>query len=211
MQQGLQPRCPRQRPLQALQLPGLARYVLRAAQPQPLTRAAIGWGIGTASALILYASVVWHGSGPGFLPAPACPALSLFYLSALTALLFTLLHMALSVLAFDAYARRVWWRVGYVVLAHLTAAYLVSGARHARPRLTRVTLDPVARGWWQLLRGAVQHSGRGARDRGGAVAHGAERERAAALQEVELTPVSPCKYDSTPALCACSTSVTRDK
>jgi anterior pharynx defective protein 1 len=89
-----------------------------------LASLAIGWGIGTASALILFASVVWHGSGPGFLPAPACPSLSLFYLSALTALLFTLLHMALSVLAFDAYTRRVWWRVAFVVLAHLTASYL---------------------------------------------------------------------------------------
>jgi hypothetical protein len=41
----------------------------------------MGWGIGVANALVMYTSVVWHATGPGFLPAPACPHISLFYIS----------------------------------------------------------------------------------------------------------------------------------
>jgi len=84
---------------------------------------AVGWGIGVASALILYTSVVWHGRGPGFLPANACPHISLFYISAVIALQFVLLHMMLSVIAFDAFARCSYKWIAFVVGAHLAASF----------------------------------------------------------------------------------------
>ncbi len=41
---------------------------------------AIGWGIGVTMALVMQTSILSNAIGPGDLPAPACPEVSLFHI-----------------------------------------------------------------------------------------------------------------------------------
>lgn len=57
-------------------------FVLRVFGTVSLTLilAAIGWGIGVSMALVMQTSILANAIGPGDLPAPACPEVSLFHI-----------------------------------------------------------------------------------------------------------------------------------
>eukprot|EP00515_Schizochytrium_aggregatum_P011985 CAMPEP_0202083370 /NCGR_PEP_ID=MMETSP0964-20121228/23465_1 /ASSEMBLY_ACC=CAM_ASM_000500 /TAXON_ID=4773 /ORGANISM="Schizochytrium aggregatum, Strain ATCC28209" /LENGTH=247 /DNA_ID=CAMNT_0048651077 /DNA_START=86 /DNA_END=829 /DNA_ORIENTATION=- len=90
---------------------------------------AAGLGFALMNSLIMYGGVLQAALQPGDLYTDACPRVSLFVLSALLALMFQALNMALMVLGLDALRRpsgsmdrRV--RIVLVVCAHFVATFL---------------------------------------------------------------------------------------
>lgn len=84
-----------------------------------------GFGFGTMSSLLAFISALAESTGPGYLPCPACPAVSTFFIYAVTTLLFNALHIIWMIVAMDAYAKRSWFRVAAVALHHLAMSYVV--------------------------------------------------------------------------------------
>ena len=74
-------------------------------------------------ALVMHGDVLFGSLRPGTLYTPACPALSLFAVDALTNLAYTLLHVLLSILgwtcAYPRGSRRAW---AAIVVLHLLAS-----------------------------------------------------------------------------------------
>jgi len=85
-----------------------------------LVSIAKGWSFGISQAFIMHGSLIVHSIGPGYLSAPACPGVSLFYLNSLIVMIITLSQTFLGVIAFDAYKRKSLFRIAIVVGAHLT-------------------------------------------------------------------------------------------
>lgn len=95
------------------------------------------------SSLISYVSMLAESAGPGVIMSPSCPSLSHYYVlgifflfvclylyafrpSALTTMLFSLLHVGWMVISFDAFYKKNWPLFGLVVVLHLVASYLVN-------------------------------------------------------------------------------------
>jgi len=85
---------------------------------------ALGLGIGVTHSLITYVTVLWEASGPAAAFSPACPSVNLFLTSALLSLCFILLNTFWTIISFDGFRRRSWWKMGSVVLSHLIASFL---------------------------------------------------------------------------------------
>jgi anterior pharynx defective protein 1 len=85
---------------------------------------AVGVGTGTVYVLVNVVPVIWEALGPGTLFAAACPSASLFTLAAIHGMLFSLLHMVLSVVAFVAYEFRRWLLIAVLWGAHFSASYV---------------------------------------------------------------------------------------
>jgi len=80
----------------------------------------------------MYVSVLWEATGPGTVFSPSCPSTNLFIISALLALLFSLMHVFLSLLLFEAYRTKnnrhiaMGW-VAHFAISLLTMANLKGG------------------------------------------------------------------------------------
>jgi len=89
---------------------------------------AIGLGFGVTHSMIMYGSILAHASGRGNLMSEACGNISVFVLSAIMAVAFTVMHVFLSLCAFDALCAKKWidliWKFGVVVAAHLLLSLL---------------------------------------------------------------------------------------
>eukprot|EP01126_Amoeba_proteus_P039523 TRINITY_DN4176_c0_g1_i13.p1 TRINITY_DN4176_c0_g1~~TRINITY_DN4176_c0_g1_i13.p1 ORF type:complete len:145 (-),score=16.83 TRINITY_DN4176_c0_g1_i13:129-563(-) len=85
---------------------------------------AIGWGFGFTSVMLSYVSGLSHATGPGFLAAPACSQLSIFYVLAYSQLGFVMLHFLFSFLAFDGYNGKAWWKPLVVFLVHFATSLM---------------------------------------------------------------------------------------
>lgn len=80
--------------------------------------------------IIMYGSILGSTTGDAALYVDTCSGMSMFTLSAMSALLFQVLHLFLMVLAFDAFRRQsklLWARV---VGLHLLASSVVRSAKH---------------------------------------------------------------------------------
>jgi len=89
-----------------------------------LSALTVGWGFGFTSSLILYTSIMWGSTGPGFFPTPACKSISVFHIGSLNAQAFIMLHVLWTIIGFDAYLRRTWWKIGFILVSHLLASFL---------------------------------------------------------------------------------------
>jgi len=87
------------------------------------TAGAVGLGSGAAHSLITYATILWDAQGPGALFSKACPGVSLFLLSAIYALFFSIFHVFSSFIAFDAYEKQSSFWIGAIGIAHLALSY----------------------------------------------------------------------------------------
>jgi len=85
-----------------------------------------GLGFGIVSSLIMYIRVLTESIGPGYLQCPSCPSVSLFFISALTTLLFTFLHVVWMMLAFEGFHRKSYIRPLWVLVSHIGCSYIVS-------------------------------------------------------------------------------------
>ena len=98
----------------------------------------IGLGSGTVYVLVTFVPILWESMGPGALFTDSCPRVSLFMISgtsqtnifslmmlAALALAFLLLHIILSVAAFEAYRLRKWHYAIAVWVVHYAASFLV--------------------------------------------------------------------------------------
>ncbi|GAM23385.1 hypothetical protein SAMD00019534_065600 [Acytostelium subglobosum LB1] len=88
-----------------------------------LSSAAIGTGSGITYAFVMYGTIMWESQGPGDLFSPACPDVSLFMLSAIYALCFSLLHILWNVTAFQGYRTKNRIDVGIVLVSHIAISY----------------------------------------------------------------------------------------
>jgi len=84
-----------------------------------MSAVAIGWGFGFTQLMLTYVSALTHATGPGLLPAPSCPAVSVFYVTGLTSLALSLAHVIWNVIVFDGYNQSSYWRPAVVFLLHL--------------------------------------------------------------------------------------------
>jgi len=85
---------------------------------------AAGVGFGGAYVVMVYGSILAFSSGPGTLFANSCPNFSTFVVSSWLSLAFSVLHMFLMIIAFDAYRRRSVPRTLGVICPHITASLL---------------------------------------------------------------------------------------
>ena len=89
---------------------------------------AIGLGFGVTHAMIMYGSILAHASGKGNMYSAACEGMSIFVLSAIMSCGFVLLHILLSLCAFDALSSKKWtdliFKFAIVVSCHLIASLL---------------------------------------------------------------------------------------
>jgi len=83
-----------------------------------------GLGFGIVSSLIMYIRVLTESIGPGYLQCPSCPSVSLFFISALTTLLFTFLHVVWMMLAFEGFHRKSYIRPLWVLVTHIGCSYI---------------------------------------------------------------------------------------
>ncbi|CAO3637075.1 unnamed protein product [Cunninghamella echinulata] len=88
-----------------------------------------GYGYALTTSLVSYISLLVQSIGPGIIVCPSCPNASIFFISAVTTTLFSLLHMVWMTIAFDGYASKSW--IGYikiiwVIISHYGASYGVS-------------------------------------------------------------------------------------
>ncbi|KAI8982309.1 gamma-secretase subunit Aph-1 [Mycotypha africana] len=86
-----------------------------------------GYGYALMSALVSYISLLVESLGPGVLMCTSCPKATLFFISAITTSLFSLLHLCWMVIAFEGFYElpkvKGWSKVVWVVLSHYGASY----------------------------------------------------------------------------------------
>eukprot|EP01130_Rhizamoeba_saxonica_P010581 TRINITY_DN4348_c0_g1_i2.p1 TRINITY_DN4348_c0_g1~~TRINITY_DN4348_c0_g1_i2.p1 ORF type:complete len:120 (+),score=12.21 TRINITY_DN4348_c0_g1_i2:297-656(+) len=70
----------------------------------------------------MHTSVLFHSTGPAFLPSPGCPDLSLFQLSTLNTLPAVLCQLMFGIIAFEGYVTNTKLPVAFVFLAHMFLA-----------------------------------------------------------------------------------------
>lgn len=90
-----------------------------------------GFGYALTSSLVSYISLLVESIGPGVIMCPSCPQASLFFISAVTTTLFSLLHIVWMMNAFEGYVS---WstnkvagtaRILWVIGSHYGASYAV--------------------------------------------------------------------------------------
>ncbi|KAI8081888.1 gamma-secretase subunit Aph-1 [Gilbertella persicaria] len=86
-----------------------------------------GYGYALMSALVGYISLLVESIGPGVMMCPSCPGATLYFISAITTSLFSLMHMAWMMVSFDGFSElpkiRGWLKVIWVILSHYGASF----------------------------------------------------------------------------------------
>ncbi|KAI9307648.1 Aph-1 protein-domain-containing protein [Cunninghamella echinulata] len=85
-----------------------------------------GYGYALTTSLVSYISLLVQSIGPGIIVCPSCPNASIFFISAITTTLFSLLHMVWMTIAFDGYASKSWIgyiKITWVIISHYGASY----------------------------------------------------------------------------------------
>jgi len=92
--------------------------------PEFMAALSIGWGFATTSTLLTYIANLSHFTGPAFLPAPMCSTVSVFYVLALSEVLFSIMHVCWNLLAFEGFNSKVYWMPIFVVFFHLFSSIM---------------------------------------------------------------------------------------
>ena len=99
---------------------------------------AAGVGFGAIHTFMYYATIIAHSVGDGTLYSAHCPQISTFFSAAWMALFFNIMHIGWMVIAFDAYRRLNFFKVGLIFLLHAGATAAVRRTckqrRHGRGR-----------------------------------------------------------------------------
>jgi anterior pharynx defective protein 1 len=103
------------------------------------------------SALVGYISLLVESIGPGVLMCPSCPRATLYFISAITTSLFSLMHMSWMMLFFEGFSElpkvKGAVKIAWVVLSHYGASFAVSffSSINLLCRLTDLLLNPNTR------------------------------------------------------------------
>ena len=91
--------------------------------------AATGVGIALMYNCLMYQSLLWYTTGPATAFSASCPTVDLYIVNALMALMFSLMNIAQSIVAFEGYrqykTRRGQAQIAFVVISHLVASLTV--------------------------------------------------------------------------------------
>ncbi|ORX88167.1 Aph-1 [Basidiobolus meristosporus CBS 931.73] len=83
-----------------------------------------GLGFGWMSGFVSYITLLTEALGPGILTCISCPLVSLYFISAITTVLFTLLHITWMMLTFEGLAgSKSAYLFVWVVVTHFGASY----------------------------------------------------------------------------------------
>ncbi|KAI9269936.1 gamma-secretase subunit Aph-1 [Sporodiniella umbellata] len=82
-----------------------------------------GFGYALTQALVGYLPILVASAGPGLLMCPSCPEASLYFITAITTSLFSLLHIVWMVLAFEGWDRPYFPYWLWVLFSHWGASY----------------------------------------------------------------------------------------
>ncbi|KAJ8653707.1 hypothetical protein O0I10_010629 [Lichtheimia ornata] len=87
-----------------------------------------GFGYALTTSLVSYISILVESIGPGVMMCPSCPQATSFFISAIDTMLFSLLHMAWMVVAFEGFYNvqqlSGMLRVAWVLISHFGASYV---------------------------------------------------------------------------------------
>jgi anterior pharynx defective protein 1 len=82
------------------------------------------------SSLVGYISLLVESIGPGVIMCPSCPKATLYFISAITTSLFSLMHMAWMMISFEGFSElpqmKGWLKIGWVIVSHYGASFAVS-------------------------------------------------------------------------------------
>jgi len=88
---------------------------------------AVGVGIAIIYNCLMYQSLLWDTMGPATLFSASCPTVDLFIVNGLMALMFSIMNICQSIIAFDAYrqlkSRRGMAELAFVILTHFVASF----------------------------------------------------------------------------------------
>ncbi|ORE10801.1 Aph-1, partial [Rhizopus microsporus var. microsporus] len=86
-----------------------------------------GYGYALTSALVGYISLLVESIGPGVLMCESCPQATLYFISAITTSLFSLLHIGWMMISFEGYSElpkpRGYCKILWVILSHYGASF----------------------------------------------------------------------------------------
>ncbi|KAI8637911.1 gamma-secretase subunit Aph-1 [Parasitella parasitica] len=86
-----------------------------------------GFGYALMSSLVGYISLLAESIGPGVMMCPSCPAATLYFISAITTSLFSLMHVFWMMISFDGFSElprmKGWFKIGWVVISHYGASF----------------------------------------------------------------------------------------
>ncbi|GAA5806653.1 hypothetical protein HPULCUR_012199 [Helicostylum pulchrum] len=86
-----------------------------------------GFGYALMSALVGYIALLVESIGPGVMMCPSCPRATLYFISAITTSLFSLMHMAWMMIAFEGFSElpktKGWLKVLWVIVSHYGASF----------------------------------------------------------------------------------------
>lgn len=86
-----------------------------------------GFGYALMSALVGYISLLVESIGPGVMMCPSCPKATLYFISAITTSLFSLMHMSWMMIAFEGFSElpqvKGWLKILWVVFSHYGASF----------------------------------------------------------------------------------------
>jgi anterior pharynx defective protein 1 len=89
-----------------------------------------GFGYALMSALVGYISLLVESIGPGVLMCPSCPRATLYFISAITTSLFSLMHMSWMMISFEGFSElpklKGWLKIIWVIVSHYGASFAVS-------------------------------------------------------------------------------------
>jgi len=87
---------------------------------------AAGLGFGGMYTVLMYGTIVSNSLGPGTVFADTCPHFSTFVSASGSALLFSILHLFLMIIAFEGYRLKQMLQIAAVVLLHLACALSIT-------------------------------------------------------------------------------------
>ncbi|KAI8815411.1 gamma-secretase subunit Aph-1 [Cladochytrium replicatum] len=82
-----------------------------------------GFGFGLISGLTMYITQLAESWGPGVILCNSCPSVDVFFVSAMQTCVFIFLHIVWTMVMFDGFLTRQWWKPVYVVLTHYGASF----------------------------------------------------------------------------------------
>ncbi|KAG2195817.1 hypothetical protein INT47_010027 [Mucor saturninus] len=86
-----------------------------------------GYGYALMSALVGYISLLVESIGPGVMMCPSCPKATLYFISAITTSLFSLMHMSWMMISFEGFSElpktKGWLKVIWVIASHYGASF----------------------------------------------------------------------------------------
>ncbi|KAL9556354.1 hypothetical protein MBANPS3_001905 [Mucor bainieri] len=86
-----------------------------------------GFGYALMSSLVGYISLLVESIGPGVMMCPSCPQATVYFISAITTSLFSLMHIFWMMISFEGFSEapqmKGWFKIGWVIVSHYGASF----------------------------------------------------------------------------------------